>query len=109
MAYALKSNPELLEKEKFTDEDLRKRAGKAMWQCEYEFDPKAADKKANYNDFDRNGVIFQIFGFESMLKKNDFLAAVKSEKVNWIFSDEKIRYRMRKYYLDEDFLEMVDL
>ena len=48
-------------------------------------------------DETKPGFIDLAFGFESVLRREDFVNVVKSKRCNWILSDHKFRQHMNTF------------
>ena len=42
----------------------------------------------------KTGFIMLLFGYETRMKKDDFIEELKQPKANWIFDSEQVRHRL---------------
>lgn len=56
---------------------------------------------------ERSGLMWLIFGYESMLSKELFISRLHDDDCNWIFDAKKTRLRL-EYFLDEKNLKEIE-
>jgi len=54
------------------------------------------------------GFIPLIFGYDSIISKQNFIGVMQNSKYHWILFDQLIRDKFRESFNDEEFLDIVD-